>query len=84
MSQKQCRAVTESKVINEKSVSLKRLFLEFLLSGGQTADLRSNLMAPFRKRVKGAIECVFGGAVALGSPAMCRFVENVEKAKFDL
>ena len=36
-------AFTESKVITEKRLSQKLLFLEFLLPGGQTVGLRSNL-----------------------------------------
>ena len=51
-------------VITEKLFH-KNFFLEFLLSGGQTVDLRSNLRTHYRKSVKRAIEYAFCVAVAL-------------------
>ena len=55
----------------------KRLFLEFLLSGGQTVDLRSNLRTRWRKNVKRAIECAFlQCCISSGYGVMCQFVEK--------
>ena len=56
----------------------KRLFLEFLLSGGQTVDLRWNLRTCQRKNCKRAIECsnALQRCSFSGSRVMCRFVEK--------
>ena len=55
----------------------KLLFLEFLLSGGQTVDLRLNLRTWLRKNVIRAIECAFlRRCSSAGSRVMCRFVEK--------
>ena len=55
----------------------KRLFLEFLLSGGQTVYLRWILKICLRKNVKRAIECAFPRSCSSsGSRVMCRFVEE--------
>ena len=76
-----CGVLTEPKVITGKHFFLqKRLFLEFLLSGGQTVDLRSNMRAQRRRCVKRAIECAFSGRFSsAGSRVMCRFVEKCWK-----
>ena len=74
----------ESKVITGFFFRKKQLFLEFLLSGGQTNDLRLNMRTYRRKSVKRAINCSFQGRCnSSGSGNMCRFVEkkNVEKGK---
>ena len=58
----------------------KRLFLEFLLSGSQTVDLRSNLRAHWQRNAKRAIECAFAGRCnSSGSRIMSRFVEKCWK-----
>ena len=60
-----------------KTFFAKRLFLEFLLSGGQTVDLGSNLRAGWQNSVKRAIECAFSRRCSSsGSRVMCRFVEK--------
>ena len=60
--------------------SKKRLFLEFLLSGGQTVDLWWNLSTRLRKNVKRAIECAFlRRTSSSGFRVMCRFVEKCWK-----
>ena len=70
----------ESKVIVEKLYSQKRLFLEFLLSGAQTIDLRSNMMPCSRKSFKRAIECAFARRCSSsGARVICRFVEKCWK-----
>ena len=60
--------------------TLKWLFLEILLSGGQTIDLRSNMRTCWRKSVKRAIKWAYPGPCSSsGPPVMCRFVEKCLK-----
>ena len=64
-------AFTESKVIT-RLFSQEGLFLEFLLSGGQTVELRSNLRTPWQKSVKRAIEfSSLQRCSSSGSPDIC-------------
>ena len=69
---------TESKVMTEKRFSQKKtLFLEFLLSRGQTVEIRQHLRTCWRKNCKRAIECAFFQLwSSSGSRVMCRFVEK--------
>ena len=76
-------SLLSQKLLQKTLVRKKRIFLEFLLSGGPTADLTVNLRTCWRKSVKKAIECTFTGRwSSSGSWGMCRFVEkNVENGK---
>ena len=68
------------KLLQRNLFSKTLLFLEFLLSGGRTVDLRSKLRICWRKNVKRAIKCAFEGRCSSsGSRVMCRFVEKFWK-----
>ena len=63
----------------------KRLFLESLLSGGKTVDLRSNMEHVSERTLKELSRALFRDAVALLVHELCGFVEKMMKsAKFDL
>ena len=64
-------------LLSKKRVSQKWLFLECLLSGGQTVDLSSNMRTFQRESVKRAVECVFPWRCSSsGSRVICQFVEK--------
>ena len=69
-------SILSQKLLQQTFIAKTAIF-KFLLSGGQTVDLRSNLSTSWRKRVKRAIECVFRGRCSSSSSrVMCRFVEK--------
>ena len=70
-----------NQILLQKNLYSKQLpFLEFLLSGGQTVDLRSNLRTYWRSTVTRAIKCAFAGRCSSsGSRVMCQFVEKCWK-----
>ena len=71
--QNECRVFTELKVITEiPFLQKKQLFLEYLLSGDQTVDLRSNLSISASERaLKEPSNALLRGAVALLVPELC-------------
>ena len=65
-------SLLSQKYSQKKRLFEKQSFLEFLLSGDQTFDLRSNLRTRFRNSVKRAIECAFPERCSSsGSRVMC-------------
>ena len=70
-------ALLSQQLLQKNYFRKKRLFLKFLLSGGQTVDLWWNLKTCQRKNGKRAIECVFFPRCnSSGSRVMCQFVEQ--------
>ena len=70
-------SLLSQKLLQKNVCRKKMLFLEFLLPGGQTVDLRSNLRTNQRKNVKRAIECAFAQhCSSFSSRVMRQFVEK--------
>ena len=81
---KKCREIVKS-YCRKTFFAKKRLFLEFLLSRGQTVDFRYNLRTCLRKNGKRAIECAFPQRCSSsGSRVVCLLVVVLKSTKFDL
>ena len=61
-------SLLSQKLLEKNLFRKKRLFLEFLLYGAQTIDLRSNLRACGERALKDLSNAYFRGAVALLVP----------------
>ena len=70
-------SLLSQKLLQKNLCRKKLLLLEFLLPGGQTVDLRSNLRTYWGKSVKRAIECAFAQHCSSSSSRVMRqFVEK--------
>ena len=67
------------KLLQKNLYCKKRLFLEFLLPGGQTVDLRSNLRTLSERALKELSNALLRSTVALLVPELCASLsKNVE------
>ena len=83
--QNECRVFINSKVIAENFSRKKLLFLEFLLSGAQTVNCKSNLRKFIERAVKELSNAPFRGALSLLVLELCADLYKLLKtAKFEL